>query len=93
MATKDKKAVWKVLLRKLLEENLECTPGAAIFDKPFRITMRILGAAAQHAAEIQDEKMIGYFCRLGIYTFSDPTNKEDFDQKRTDYYVSKTKSK
>lgn len=94
MKTKIKKEdsplVWKAHVRNMFDELLQCGESTRIFDKPFRITMRILGAMAEHAAEVNDEVMIGYLCRFAIYNFSNPTNLEEFDQERTDYYVRKT---
>lgn len=80
---------WRSHIRNMFDEILGYNNKMYPFDKPFRITMSILGAAAKHAAEIGDEKMIGYFCRLSLYTFSDPASK-DYDKERTDYYINKT---
>lgn len=80
--------IWKSHVRNLFDEiliNKDCL----ILHKPLQITIGILGEMASHAAKSNDEKMIGYFCRLALYTFSDPTNP-DYDKERTDYYINKT---
>lgn len=81
---------WKSHIRNMFDEVIQSNDKMAIFHKPFQITMLILGAAAKYAAETGDEKMIGYFARLALYEFSDPTNKEEFNQERTQYYIDKT---
>jgi hypothetical protein len=80
--------VWKSHVRQLFEEVLT-NKACWILKQPLSITLSILGEMAQHAAEIKDEKMIGYFCRLALYTFSDPTDK-DYDEERAAYYIGKT---
>lgn len=88
----DSAFVWKSHIRNLLDEVIQNNSKMAIFHKPFQITMNILAEAAQHAVKIKDDKMIGFFARLALYEFSDPTNKAEFDQERTNYYINKTKA-
>ncbi len=79
--------VWKSHVRNLFDEilvNKDCW----ILENPLKITMRIMGAAADEAAKQGNEKMIGFFCMMALYTFSDPTHA-DFDQERTNYYINK----
>jgi hypothetical protein len=83
--------IWKSHVRQLFTEILDSNDTTWILSQPLRITLHILGAAAQHAAKIQDDKMIGFFCSLALYTFSDPTDP-DFDQERTNYYLNKITS-
>ena len=80
--------IWKSHVRQLFAEIIQSNDTTWIVSQPLRITLNILGSAAQYAAKLQDDKMIGYFCALALYTFSDPTDK-DFDQDRTNYYLNK----
>lgn len=93
MPTKKKRDaafVWKSQIRSLFEEIMENGgPAVAILHTPLRITYGILRGAAKRAAELQDDEMIGWMCRLGLYEFSDPAHK-DFDEKRTDKYIALT---
>lgn len=85
-----KNNVWRSHVRNLFDEIM-VNPGTRILKVPLQITINILAEAAQYAGKSGDEKMIGYFARLAIYAFSDPTDKKDFDQQRTDNYINKTK--
>lgn len=88
-ANQDIKPVWCSHLRMLFDEIL-INEGTHVLHKPLQITINIIAEAAMYAASIKDEKMIGYFARLAIYTFSDPESK-DFDKTLTNYYIDKTK--
>lgn len=85
----DTELLWKSHVRNLFDEILT-NPGTSILRRPLQITISILGVAAQYAADTNNEVMIGYFARLAIYTFSDPTNHAEYDKERTDYYIKKT---
>lgn len=87
--TEENKMAWKVHMRNMFDEIIQANDSMKIFHKPFCITMRILGEAATYAAELRNERMIGYFARLALYKFSDPTDPE-FDKVRTGYYINKT---
>lgn len=80
--------VWKSHIRQLFDEILQCNDKMWILKQPLMITMKTLGAAAEHAAKMQDDKMIGFFCAMALYQFSDPTHP-DYDPQRTNYYLNK----
>jgi len=75
-------------VKNLFEEILS-NDNMWVMKQPLGITLNILRDAANYAAELGDEKMIGYFVRLALYTFSDPTHP-DYDKERTMSYISNT---
>ncbi len=81
----------KVHARCMFDEILQSNNNMRIFNMPFRMFMLILSNAAKRAAELGDEEMIGYFCRLSIYAFSDPECKEEYNHSETKKYIDKTK--
>lgn len=82
--------LFKVHVRKMFDEIRECGgPAIKIMDKPIAILYGIICKAAERAGEINDDEMIGYFCRLGLYEFSDPSHK-DYDADLTNAYIQKT---
>lgn len=84
--------LWKSHVRNLFDEIRTCTGKEGIaLNRPLEITFGLMVLAAKQAAEVGDEKLIGFFCRMAIYDFSDPTNKEEYDAERTAYYINKTK--
>lgn len=90
MPVNNRTGEWKSHVRNMFDELLGFNEHMGCFDKPFRITMNILSKAAQDAAKQGNEAMIGHFCKLSLYTFSDPTCKEDYNADLTAYYISKT---
>ncbi len=81
---------FKVHVVNLLNEVLQSNDNMKVMKIPFKTLAMILGKAAERAAELKDDAMIGYFCRLAIYTFSDPEG-EDYDKTRTEKYINATK--
>ncbi len=85
--------VWRSHVRNLFDEIIQCNDNTKILHKPLQITINMLAEIAEYAAEINDEKLIDFCSRLALYHFSDPENKKEYNEKRTDYYIKKTKEK
>lgn len=82
---------WKSHIRGLFDEIIQNGGDKTYYFRlPLQITIQIIAEAAAHAAQIKDDKMIGYFARLGLYAFSDPTNKEEYNSELTKFYCDKT---
>ena len=66
---------WQSHVRGLFDE-IRQNPQCAIMDKPLRITYGILQQVAQRALELDDPKLNILMCRLAMYSFSDPYDKD-----------------
>ncbi len=75
----------------MFDEILQHNNNMACMKIPLMTLTMILGKAAARAAELGDEEMIGYFCRLALYDFSNPSLPEEYDAERTKKYINKTK--
>lgn len=75
---KDIRSLWKADTKSLFEEILECGgPGVRFLNSPLKIIYGIMQEGAQRAIELQDEKMISIFARLGVYEAATDTKHHD----------------
>jgi len=63
-------------------ENMEKN-GRAVAE-PLRITYSIMQEVAMRCSEVNDPELNALMCRLTMYAIADPTNKEHFDQKKSE---------
>jgi hypothetical protein len=75
---KDEKAYWKVHLPNLIREVMS-NEGTWVLREPFNITFKILTQMAERAVKDNNEIMIAYCARLGLYEASEP-GKEGFEE-------------
>ena len=86
---KDTVLHWKSHVKNMFDEILQANDDMRCMAIPLKVTFGIMQQLAKECAESGNEKLIGYCCKLALYTFSDPESK-DFDRERTEYYVNKT---
>lgn len=88
--TEDITHMWKINAGQLFTELIDNNSQNWIFTQPFKILYGILQRTAKRAAELKDDKMIGYMCKLGMYEFADPTHK-DYNRDACEKYINATK--
>lgn len=81
---------FRVNLKALFEEVLQ-NKGNSILRMPLQITLNTIAEIAVYAHKIGDDKLIGHFCKLGMYEFSNQYS-EYYNEDATEYYIKKAES-